>query len=355
MRAAIQRLSTLQLIHAPAKHDGERLYIAHPFVRQVWRHGTEENRALSWSDTVEWAMFASERFGQDHNFTEIPGIRLRWPAIASVLRRLARSGDRYWKRWYLRIWRNCDAFLWTYGLWRERMELARVAVDFARDRDPDEGWKIIEELAQLEAHSLYNSIAKTQWHIDGVRLPADDSISDAIAIAHELGDNALLAQIQWYRARLLRRCRLLLEASECAKQAIKLAKEARDPYITSLALNGLGNIFADQGDRRSARKHYNRAISSIGSSREQWADELRAVVERNLGRLDLINGQPERALQRLEAAMDAEALIDAGDLDDAGRELAWAKSIVAHLGSALFDRIVEAAEAKLMLSVTQPS
>ena len=358
----LQSLLTLQFIQSRVQGKTV-LYRAHPFVRHLWRHAPQdykEDLEASWGRAIEWAIDVSEEYGGDHNFDDIRNLAKRWPNISDILYRLAQEESRYLRDQFLTIWRNCDEFLWIDGRWRERLDLATIAEEFTRDIDAGE----------VRAHALYDSMAKTKWHLTRETSPADEWIEEAAAIANDLKDDVLRASVVWYRSRMLLHCGKPDQALAAAEEAVALAGKIRNAdekaYMTALTLNARGNARRARNQKREARHDYNEAESRLRSLEDSGKKrELAAILTRNQGRLDAAEGGAERALEKFEEAMTelrmlnspiqaaecaiyhAEALMDVGDVDDADRELDWAESVVAHLGSQVLNHTIREARRKL--------
>jgi tetratricopeptide (TPR) repeat protein len=181
-------------------------------------------------------------------------------------------------------------------------------------------------------------------------------------IYSQLHDDAGRARVEYYRGRLLRHFGELNGALEAAAIAVELARASNERVVIGAALNGYGNVLRSLERFDDAALVYDEALAALSGAGDE---EMTAVVRRNRGRLALELGQPEAAVQELEAALDAfaalalaveeaqaalhhaRAIAALGEIEEAEFELATAAERLRALGSKL--RGAELTEARMWI------
>ncbi|HEX7306279.1 KGGVGR-motif variant AAA ATPase [Lentzea sp.] len=150
-----------------------------------------------------------------------------------------------------------------------------------------------------------------------------------IAEAHLLAARAVEASERPVQSLLLRG-ELSRELGQWDEAVEDLYLVRSDPAVATRAHRLLGEIFRDRGEAEMAADHFQEALKADGSAHEK------ALVHRELARMEMRLGEPDRALQHLRMAREhsaggpAEAefalelgslLLDMGDFDAAGRQL----------------------------------
>lgn len=330
------------------------LHFRHPFVKEFWRASASpgERREIE-EQLLAWCRQAVKTWGGDRNWAGLPELDTRWQNIGFLIReRVAKDADEQRMRLFLELWEGVDTFLWSTRRWRERMELGRTAVSFAN--------ALHEPLAK--ARALYESLAQPEWHLHSNREAAEPLIDEAVGIFRSMDPTPVhLVRAEWYRSRMLLRCRFAEEALVAARYALELAATlpARDGderdrrHATGLALHGLGNALMELQQFDEAMAAYEQARTCFDETRDR---EMAAVVARRMGALHLQRGELGAAALALERSMEelrqmripleeaetalflARLLKEIGDARDARRYLAYAESVLGGLGSVVRNR-----------------
>jgi len=338
----------------------ERLHFRHPFVQQFWRKGASALLDESWQRTVAWARIVSEKYGREGRKTYYPQLAARWSNVAFVLRSLAQATDRGSKEAFLEIWKNIDTFLWITARWRERLEFGDVAVEFAGVSN------FGDRYLRLQALALYDALGKTHWHRDPSQSVAERLLKIGWGVAEATGNDNMRARYHWYLSRLLLFREDLDRALEEAQIAEGLMVHVKDDLeLAATVKNAIGNVLREKGEYEQALRYYNDATSIVSDIASERADELRDIIIRNRGRLELERGEYTEALEHLEHAMEkfgraqniaqqaecavyhARALAGIDELAEAERELEWAETVTTTIGSAVVRRQIEKARTEI--------
>lgn len=342
----------------PARHD--RLHFRHPFVRQFWRKGRDTQD--SWKLAVEWAKSVSRQYGKEGRKVRYSELDARWSNVSFVVRRLAAIDDPDAKRAFLEIWENVDNFLWITARWRERIKLGDAALDFAGDLYRESG---NAAYLKQQTFALYDSLGKTHWHRDEATMEAERLLKKGYEVAAATGDDDARARYHWYTSRL----HLSRDQAEAAQEEVEiaegLASTSADRELQATIQNALGNVLRERGMERESLERYERAMSLIENQHSEPAEELRDIIVRNRGRLELNRGDYTAAIKHLEEAMErfgraqniaqqaecavyhARALAGIDEFSEAERELDWAESVAATIGSAVVRRQITTARAEI--------
>ena len=337
----------LQVANADGVAEHTR-YTSHPFVRQLWEDAKLEPEPLLQRGMVRWVENVLNHYTRDRDPMVSPIVLRQWPNIAHVLRRLAASSNAAEQRKFLELWEQADEFLWAAGRWRERLSFGRTAERTAR--------KVGDRAA--ESRALFDAQAKTLWHRYGTKEEAGALIDKAAAIAARHKLHSLRASIEWYRSRMLLHVADFNGALEAAKRAMSLADHAKDLQVRVTSRIGLANALRDSGRLDDALDVYGEVRKLLATQKGTRADESRAVLERNEGRVYLRKSHYEDALRKLRAAMEAfarlglivqvaetavyyaEALARVGEPATAQRHLDWGRERLDPLGSVLRQRSI---------------
>jgi tetratricopeptide (TPR) repeat protein len=360
VRRAAERLKRQSFVMSPPVDD-VALHTRHPFVRQFWPVGRVNEMAERWSDVVKWAVDVAHNFGGDRRWKNHSRLWRKWPSLRHVLRQLA-TGRRRDDVTYLTIWRRLDYFLWSFGLYRDRLDFGHIAAEAAA-RTSNLG---------MRAHALYDSIAETIWH-QTRDMREEPRLDEAARLYDEIGGREGAegrARVEVYRSRMLRHAKRPANAVlDAAQEAVHRAHLLEDPSILGHALNALGNAFLYSGQVDEAERAFKEALPFLKQSDDL---EMVAVIQRNLGGRCLIERlRYAEALAPLEGAMQqygelslfaetpeagmyhAQALAGVGECVEARRELEVIEKTLVRLGSTL--RHGQLAETKLEVDRLCPS
>jgi tetratricopeptide (TPR) repeat protein len=338
---------------APAVHT------RHPFVRQFAESVLVSEMQEVRSRVASWVERELMEYGGDWNWEGFERLQRLWPNLRPTIERLhGPDATNDEGRQFLNLWRRADYFLWSKGRWRERKELADVAAGVAGNL----------KYTEHEAFALCAS-AEIEWYISKNPKPVEEKLGRALQLYEKPFNAEGCAHALYYRARLLRTLGTVEEAREAAAAAITAAERTENQYTLGLAYNNQGNLLMRRvGDRDAAACAYCRARECFDHCNDhRGTPEMKAVIERNLGRLALDAEQYGDALVALEEAMSkfrllhhnvedaeagaahAEALAGLGEFDEALEEIDAVQKTLERLGSVT--RAEEIREARRRIEV----
>ncbi len=115
---------------------------------------------------------------------------------------------------------------------------------------------------------------------------------ESLAIRRDLVDT-------WATAAVLSNLGNLEQARARCEEALALQREVGDKYYIANVLNNLGNVLRAQGEYPKAFQAYRESLLINQALGDGWS--LAFLLE-DVGLLDVLRGQPERALRLISAA-----------------------------------------------------
>lgn len=129
---------------------------------------------------------------------------------------------------------------------------------------------------------------------------ADTSLHQALAIAAQLADDWLKADVLTALGRLHDHQAQIPEARRCYDGALALARQLGDRRLEGGLLGNLGGLLLDLGRLEEAREHYERSLSACEAVGDrQWSGNACS----NLGLVLLDLGRPDEARRYLDRAL----------------------------------------------------
>lgn len=129
---------------------------------------------------------------------------------------------------------------------------------------------------------------------------AAEAYNAAIEVADERTEAKELAESLRRLAAIHRRQHEIKDAIALCRRSYDVALAAGDNVLAAEALNGIGAAHVERGEWEAARSHFHRAVA-LGRDSEQ----LRAMIETNLGIIANIQGDFRAALAHYQRSLEA--------------------------------------------------